>query len=113
MVTILVAATGKLELPKINSQEQLVTALNRLAILREEQVLLEDFMLGMGCRIAAGTQAKFQVYGRSICHACQSTRAQHATRVCAQQQVAGACSAWTLATRTALGCAIAVGAHGA
>jgi uncharacterized membrane protein len=38
VVTLLVAATGKLELPKIQSQEQLVTALNRLAALRQDQV---------------------------------------------------------------------------
>ena len=37
VVTLLVAAAGKLELPKIQSQEQLVTALNRLAALREDQ----------------------------------------------------------------------------
>ena len=39
MVTILVAASGKLDLPKINSQDQLVKALNRLASIREDQVL--------------------------------------------------------------------------
>ena len=38
VVTLLVAATGKLDLPKVTSQEQLVTALNRLAALREDQV---------------------------------------------------------------------------
>jgi uncharacterized membrane protein len=39
VVTILVAASGKLELPKITSQDQLVKALNRLASIREDQVL--------------------------------------------------------------------------
>ena len=39
VVTLLVAATGKLDLPKVQSQEQLVTALNRLAALRQDQVL--------------------------------------------------------------------------
>lgn len=38
VVTILVAASGKLELPKVTNQDQLVKALNKLAAIREEQV---------------------------------------------------------------------------
>ena len=38
MVTLLVAAQGKLQLPRITSREELVTALNRLGAVREDQV---------------------------------------------------------------------------
>lgn len=38
VVTILVAASGKLDLPKVTGQDQLVKALNKLAAIREEQV---------------------------------------------------------------------------
>ena len=38
VVTLLVAAQGKLQLPRITSREELVTALNRLGAVREDQV---------------------------------------------------------------------------
>ena len=38
VVTVLVAASGKLDLPKVTGQDQLVKALNKLAAIREEQV---------------------------------------------------------------------------
>lgn len=38
VVTILVAAQGKLDLPKVTNQESLVKALNKLAAVREDQV---------------------------------------------------------------------------
>ncbi|KAK9909043.1 hypothetical protein WJX75_006440 [Coccomyxa subellipsoidea] len=44
VVTILVAASGKLELPKITSQDQLVKALNRLASIREDQVMAVEVL---------------------------------------------------------------------
>lgn len=37
VVTLLVAVQGKLQLPKITSREELVTALNRLGAVREDQ----------------------------------------------------------------------------
>ena len=38
VVTLLVAAQGKLQLPRITSREELITALNRLGAVREDQV---------------------------------------------------------------------------
>lgn len=38
VVTILVAVSGKLDLPKVTNQESLVKALNKLAAVREDQV---------------------------------------------------------------------------
>jgi uncharacterized membrane protein len=40
VVTVLVATDGKLDIPNINSQQSLRTALNRLGSLRSDQVLL-------------------------------------------------------------------------
>ena len=37
VITLLVAVQGKLQLPKITSREELVTALNRLGGVREDQ----------------------------------------------------------------------------
>ncbi|EIE25239.1 DUF1517-domain-containing protein [Coccomyxa subellipsoidea C-169] len=44
VVTILVAASGKLDLPKVSSQDQLVKALNRLAAVREDQVMAVEVL---------------------------------------------------------------------
>ncbi|CAL5222578.1 g4966 [Coccomyxa viridis] len=44
VITILVAAQGKVELPKINNQETLVKALNKLAALRQEDVMAVEVL---------------------------------------------------------------------
>ena len=44
VITIVVAAQGKVELPKINNQESLVKALNKLAALRQEDVMAVEVL---------------------------------------------------------------------
>ncbi|BDA41463.1 hypothetical protein COCOBI_02-2430 [Coccomyxa sp. Obi] len=44
VVTILVAANGKLDLPKVTNQDQLVKALNKLAAIREDQVMAVEVL---------------------------------------------------------------------
>jgi len=44
VITVLVAAQGKVELPKINNQETLVKALNKLAALRQEDVMAVEVL---------------------------------------------------------------------
>lgn len=44
MITILVAAQGKVEIPKINNQETLIKALNKLAGLRQEDVMAVEVL---------------------------------------------------------------------
>lgn len=53
MVTILVAASGKLDLPKVSSQDQLVKALNRLAAVREDQVLLPPYLTSTNTNVVS------------------------------------------------------------
>ncbi len=49
VVTILVAASGKLDLPKITNQQSLVTALNKLAAIRKDQVRLRCVVPSFNC----------------------------------------------------------------
>ncbi|CAK0783858.1 hypothetical protein CVIRNUC_007058 [Coccomyxa viridis] len=44
VITLVVAAQGKVELPKINNQESLVKALNKLAALRQEDVMAVEVL---------------------------------------------------------------------
>lgn len=46
VITLIVAASGKLDLPMVSSQDQLIKALNRLAAVRQDQVSIKS----LACR---------------------------------------------------------------